>query len=106
MLDIGLWVCYLLFIAALIGMAVYSVINMVRDSKKAKGSFIGIGILLGIFLVTFLISGNEVLPKYEQFGISATQSKMIGAGLLMCYLLGFATILIAVYAEFRKLFMK
>jgi hypothetical protein len=56
--------------------------------------------------VTFLISGNEVLPKYEQFGIGATQSKMIGAGLLMCYLLGFATVLIAVYAEFRKLFMK
>lgn len=106
MIDIGLWISYLLLIAAVVGMLVYSLINMLRDTKKAKGTLIGVGILIGIFLITFLISGNELLPKYIDLGISASQSKMIGAGILMVYIMGFATIAIAVFAEFRKIFMK
>lgn len=106
MVDIGLWICYLLFIGALIGMAIYSVINVLRDTKKAKGSLMGVGILVGLFLITFLISGNEVLPKYEAFGITASQSKMIGAGIMMIYLMGIGTVVLAVYVEIRKLFMK
>jgi hypothetical protein len=106
MIDLGLWICYLLFIAALTGMGVYSVINMIGDGKKAKGTIIGVGFLLGLFLIGFLFSGNEVLPKYEQLGISAGQSKMIGAGLIVMYIMGVATIGIAIYAEVRKIFSK
>ncbi len=106
MVDIGLWIGYLLFIGALIGMAIYSVVNVLRDTKKAKGSLMGVGILAGLFLITFLFSGNEVLPKYEAFGITASQSKMIGAGIMMIYLMGIGTVVLAVYVEIRKLFMK
>lgn len=106
MIDIGLWISYLLFFAAVVGMAVYSVINIIRDTNKAKGTMVGVGILIGIFLLTFLVSGNELLPKYVDFGISPTQSKMIGAGLLMCYLLGIGTVIVAVVVEVRKVFMK
>ncbi len=106
MIDIGLWISYILLFAAVAGMAVYSIINMLRDPKKAKGSLIGIGILIGLFLIAFLLSGNEVLPRYEDFGIDASDSKLIGAGLITMYILGAGTVLIAVYAEIRKLFMK
>jgi hypothetical protein len=106
MIDAGLWISYILFIAAIAGMVVYSLVNMLRDTKKAKGTLIGVGVLVAIFLVTFIISGNEVLPKYEEFGIDASMSKMIGAGLLMSYLLGIGTVVIAVYVEVRKLFMR
>jgi hypothetical protein len=47
-----------------------------------------------------------VLPKYEQLGISAGQSKMIGAGLILLYTMGVATLVLAVYSEFRKIFNK
>jgi hypothetical protein len=106
MIDVGLYVSYALFIGAIAGMLVYSVINMLRDVKKAKGALIGIGVLAALFLITFLISGNEVLPKYADFGINASQSKMIGAGITMVYLLGVGTIILAVYVEIRKLLMK
>jgi len=106
MIDVGLWISYILFFLALAGMAVYSIINMIGDFKKAKGTIIGVGILVGLFLVSLLLSGNEVLPKYEQLGIAAGQSKMIGAGLIMMYILGIGTVLIAIYAEVRKLFIK
>lgn len=106
MIDAGLWISYILFIAAIAGMVVYSLVNMLRDTKKAKGTLIGVGVLVAIFLITFVISGNEVLPKYEEFGIDSSMSKMIGAGLIMSYLLGVGTIVIAVYVEVRKLFMR
>lgn len=106
MVDIGLWISYLLFIAAVLGMIVYSVVNMLRDTKKAKGTMVGVGLIAGLFLIAFLFSGNEVTAKYANFGISATQSKMIGAGILMTYILGIGTVVIAVYVEVRKVFMK
>ena len=106
MIDVGLWIGYILFIGAVAGMAVYSLINMLRDTKKAKGTLIGVGVLAGLFLLTYLMSGNELLPKYVDLGISATQSKMIGAGLLLAYIIGFGTIALAIYTEVRKVFMK
>ena len=106
MIDLGLWVSYILFFAAVAGMIVYSLINMLRDTKKAKGTLIGVGVLGGLFLICFLISGNEILPKYEQLGITASQSKMIGAGLIMLYILGIGTVILAVFTEFRKMFIK
>lgn len=106
MIDVGLWISYILFIGAVAGMAVYSLINMLRDTKNAKGTLIGVGVLVGLFLLTFLLSSNELLPKYVDLGISPTQSKMIGAGLLLAYIIGFGTIAIAVYSEVRKIFMK
>lgn len=106
MIDVGLWISYILFVGALAGMAVYSLINMLRDTKNAKGTLIGVGVLVGLFLLTFLLSSNELLPKYVDLGISPTQSKMIGAGLLLAYIIGFGTIAIAVYSEVRKIFMK
>lgn len=106
MIDVGLWISYILFIGALAGMAVYSLINMLRDTKNAKGTLIGVGVLVGLFLITFLLSSNELLPKYVDLGISPTQSKMIGAGLLLAYIIGFGTVAIAIYSEVRKIFMK
>ncbi|MBK6640880.1 MAG: hypothetical protein KBH11_08020 [Bacteroidia bacterium] len=106
MIDVGLWISYILFVGAVAGMAVYSLINMLRDTKNAKGTLIGVGVLVGLFLLTFLLSSNELLPKYVDLGISPTQSKMIGAGLLLAYIIGFGTIAIAVYSEVRKIFMK
>lgn len=106
MIDVGLWISYILFVGAVAGMAVYSLVNMLRDTKNAKGTLIGVGVLVGLFLLTFLLSSNELLPKYVDLGISPTQSKMIGAGLLLAYIIGFGTIAIAVYSEVRKIFMK
>lgn len=102
MIDVGLWISYLLFIGALAGMAVYSVINILRDTKKAKGTLMGIGILVGLFLISFLLSGSEVLPKYEDFGITSSGSKLIGAGLTLAYFIGIGTVVLAVYSEIRK----
>jgi hypothetical protein len=106
MIDAGLWIAYIMFILALAGMAVFSLINMLSDIKKAKGTLVGIGILIVLFVVSYAISGSEVLPKYEQLGIDSGSSKMIGAWLILLYIVGVSTFALAVVSEFRKLFMK
>ena len=106
MIDAGLWITYILFVVALAGMAVFSLINMLRDLKKAKGTLMGIGILVVLFIISYAISGSEVLPKYEQLGIDSGSSKMIGAWLILLYIVGVSTFALAVVSEFRKLFMK
>lgn len=106
MIDLGLWISYILLFAAIAGMVVFSLVNMFSDVKKAKGTLLGLGVLIALFLISFLFSGNEVLPKYEQLGISANQSKMIGAGLIMLYILGIGTVVFAVYTEIRKIFIR
>ena len=47
MIDVGLWISYILFVGAVAGMAVYSLITMLRDTKKAKGTLIVVGVLAG-----------------------------------------------------------
>jgi hypothetical protein len=106
MIDAGLWIAYIMFILALAGMAVFSLINMLSDIKKAKGTLVGIGILIVLFIVSYAISGSEVLPKYEQLGIDSGSSKMIGAWLILLYIVGVSTFALAIVSEFRKLFMK
>ena len=106
MIDVGLWISYILLGVALAGMLVYSVINMLRDPQKAKGAMIGVGVLAVLFLISFLFSSGEVLPKFERFGITEAQSKLIGAGLILMYILGVGTIVVAVYAEIRKILLK
>ena len=106
MIDAGLWIAYIMFILAVAGMAVFSLINMLSDIKKAKGTLVGIGILIVLFIVSYAISGSEVLPKYEQLGIDSGSSKMIGAWLILLYIVGVSTFALAVVSEFRKLFMK
>jgi hypothetical protein len=106
MLDAGLWITYIMFILALAGMAVFSLINMLSDVKKAKGTLMGIAVLVVLFIISYAISSDEVLPKYEQLGIDAGSSKMIGGWLILLYIVGAATFIIAIVSEIRKIFVK
>lgn len=103
MINFGLWISYLLIIAAVAVAIIFPVMQIAKNPKAAKGTFIGLGVLLGIFLLSLILSGGEALEKYK---VSAGQSKMIGAGLTMIYLLGFGAIVVAVYTEVKKAFGK
>ncbi|MBL7929702.1 MAG: hypothetical protein JNL47_09585 [Bacteroidia bacterium] len=103
MINFGLWITYLLVIGAVAAAIIFPVMHIARNPKAAKGTFIGLGLLLGIFLISLILSSGQVNEKY---GISAGQSKMIGAGLTMIYLLGFGAIVVAIYTEVKKAFGK
>ncbi len=103
MTDFGLWVSYLLLFAALAGVVIFPIRSLLMNPGNAKNVLIGLGSLLVLFLISYLLSGGQANEKFQ---ITEGQSKMIGAGLTMFYLLAIFTLLITLYSEVVKIFRR
>ena len=74
-----------------------------RMLKKTLYTILG---LVVVCILSYLIASDEVLQSYEKYKISASQSRNVGMGLLMFYLLGSLAIGAILYAELSKVFSK
>jgi hypothetical protein len=92
--NVGITLTYILFAIAAIGAVIVPVaLSIVNQNWQALVKVAaGIGALLVVFLVAWAISGNEVGPVHEKFGIDASSSKLVGGALIMTYLLGFIAV--------------
>lgn len=79
---------------------------MLANTKNAKKTLYTILGLVLVCLVSYLIASDEVLQSYEKYKISTSQSKNVGMGLLMFYILGSLAIASILYAELSKVFSK
>ncbi len=104
LINISIYLTYVLFVIALIAAIVFPLIQTFSDLKKAKGTLIGIVALVGVLLLAFLLSPAETGPFYDKFGISPTGSKVIGGGLLGTYLVFAGAVISILYTEIVKWF--
>jgi NADH:ubiquinone oxidoreductase subunit 6 (subunit J) len=102
--DIALYLSYAMVILAAAGAIILPTINAAGDPKSLLRSGLGVVVILAVFLVGYLLSGNEVRPIYEQFNVDSGDSKMIGGGLIASYLLIFAALAGIVYTELSTVF--
>jgi hypothetical protein len=98
--------CYALVGVAAVLAIVFPVVNTIANPKDAKSIFAGIGALLLVVVVSYILAGDEVLPKYEQYGTTASSSKWVSTGLIMFYLLSAIAVGITIFAEVYKIFKK
>jgi hypothetical protein len=99
-IDGGLYLTYLAF-ALCAGMAVlFSVYALVQAGKKAMPTLAGIGGFLVILLIAYLMSSDAVAPEWN---ISASTSKLIGAGLGATFVMLGGAILAIVVGEVSRL---
>ncbi len=98
----GLYFGYLLFIVAVIALVVLPLMNAIKAPKELMRSGAGILALVVVFVVSYALSGDEVTMKTAALGTTAQGSKMIGAGLIMLYIVFFAAVLGLVYSFFHK----
>ncbi len=103
MVNFGLWIAYILIFACIAGMVLFPIRAIIQNPAGAKSLGIGLGVLLVLFLVSLMLSGGQA---NEKFNISAGQSKVIGAGLTMLYLLGIGTLILTLMSEFKKIIKK
>ena len=75
-----------------------------KNPKSIIDSGIGIGVILALFLFSWLISGNEVLLSYAEFGVDASLSKFIGGSIILVYVLTCVALGGIFYAEVIKNF--
>jgi hypothetical protein len=102
--DIMLVGTYVLFIVSVIAAVVLPIVKSLDNPQTMIKSGIGIGALLVVFLLSVLFSSGEVSAVAAKFDLGATGSRLVGAAIIMVYLLGIGAIGGIIYTEFNKIF--
>ncbi len=102
LINIALYVTYILIGIAIIAVVVLPLIKAMDDPKSLIGTGIGLGILLVVFGISYALAGSEVLPKYADWGVDSGISKFVGGLLLTMYLFLGVAIVGILYTEVSK----
>jgi hypothetical protein len=104
----GLILTYLMIAGAALAAIVYPVIFLAKNPAKAKSSLIGVGILLVITLISYILASGEIMqfPGFEKFEMTSASTKRVGMGLILFYFLAFGAVGAVIYAEVGKMFKK
>lgn len=73
-----------------------------KNPKSLLGTGVGLGSILVLFLVAWLLSNSEVYSSYSEFGVDASLSKFIGGMLNLVYILAGLAVVGIVYSEVSK----
>jgi hypothetical protein len=101
--EYGLYLGYALVIIAVLSVIILPLINSINDPKSLLKGGLGILFLGVVYLISYLLAGNEVLPTYLEYGVDASASKLIGGALISMYILIGIALVFIVYTEISKL---
>ncbi|UXP30857.1 hypothetical protein N6H18_10885 [Reichenbachiella agarivorans] len=101
-IDVALYISYTLTILAALAAIIFPLINSISDPKSMVKAGAGLAALVIVFLISWAISGSEVLPAYAEFEVGASLSKFIGGLLTMMYILTGLALGGIVYTEVSK----
>jgi len=104
MSDYVLRASYILGILAAAAAVILPLIKAFGNPKSLLGTVIGLVILAIIFVIAYSMSGNEVLPKYQEFDVNAATSQVIGGVLGMFYILLGLVLVSIVVTEIARIF--
>lgn len=102
MIDLGLYVTYFLFFVAVAAAVGLPLINAGKSPGSFKKSLVALGGLVVLFGISYALSDSGVTPEQAAKGISASSSKLIGAGLTMLYLCMGISVVGIIYSEISK----
>ena len=104
--DAGIYLAYLLLIVGIGAAIILPLISTIKNPKDFLKTGLGIGALLLLFVLAYVLSSPDVAAKYTQhpFYITEGTAKLIGGGLIMTYLLGIIALGAVIIGEVRKIF--
>ena len=100
----GLVLSYIIFGIAVVAIIGMSLLNSMKNPGSLVKSGIGIGILLVVFIIAYMISDGTRSAIAIGLDQSESSVRWIGAGLIMFYLALLAAIVGLVYSELCKAF--
>ena len=105
--DLLLYWMYVMIIFSLVVIALVITYSMVKSPKGSVQALIGIGGMILLGFLSYIFSKNTLGPAaLEKYKITATTVKLVGAGLLMMYLMLIIAIGALVYTSTIKFFQK
>lgn len=83
----------------------FPIINIITQPKNAVRALIGLGGLVLIGIIAYVLSSNEFsVMKLAEYNLSEAGSKLIGAAIIATYIIAGASIIAVLYAELSNLF--
>lgn len=103
LVNIGLGLTYVLLLMAVAAILFFS-IKEVFNNRKANGKFfIMAGILVGLFLIGWLISPYDFKWSQTDKGVTPTNSGIIGGALITVYFLLGIGVAVVAFFEVKRL---
>jgi len=105
LINIGLYIAYFALFIAVASLIYFPIASVVKGGlKNAKGSLVGIAVLVGIVILAYIISPADQGLFYTKMNVSAGESKLIGAGLITTYFIFAGLVIITLYTVVVKWF--
>ncbi|MBL7871652.1 MAG: hypothetical protein JNM78_08585 [Cyclobacteriaceae bacterium] len=101
-MDIGLYAGYAFLIVAVAAAIVLPLINALKSPSGLLKSLAAAGTLVVVFVIAYVLSGDEVSTRAAASGVNAGASKFIGAGLIMFYIILVVAAIGVVFSEINK----
>lgn len=98
--NFGIPFTYLLLIVATLGAIVAPVLEMLQKPASIKGAGIGLGALVVVFAIGYVLGDTSNPSKLV---VSEGTAKLIDTGLYAFYILALVSVVATVYSEVSKL---
>ena len=102
LIDIGLYLSFILLGISIASAVVMPLIHAIKHPAGLVKSLFGVGGLVVLFIVAYSLSGSELAPKAVAMGVDESGSKLIGAGMILFYLVLLISIFGVIYSEISK----
>mgnify|MGYP001329270169 CR=1 FL=1 len=108
LINIGLWLTYIMVAGGAFAAIAFPMMFLAKNPEKAKGALMGIGVLIAVFIISYIFASSEIMefPGSEKFGMTESSTKRVGMGLIAFYFLGLGAVAAVFYAELSKVFKK
>jgi NADH:ubiquinone oxidoreductase subunit 6 (subunit J) len=103
--DILLYWGYALVIFSLVVVLAVSINGMLKNPKGSYKVLVILGGMIVLAILSYALSKNTLSPnEMEKYSISASGVKMVGAGLMMTYIIGIIAIGVLLYTSLYRFF--
>lgn len=102
MVDFGLYVTYILFFGAILLAVGMSLVSAIQNPKGFVRALYGIGGILILALICYAVADSTVTAEQAVLGVTPAESKLVGGGLLLFYVVLGVAVLGLIYSEINK----
>ena len=101
--DVGIWGAIVLVVIAILASVLMPLINSLSQPKTLLKSLYGVVFIGVIFLIAYILAGNEVTPNYISYNVTSPGlSKLVGAGLTTTVIMAGVAVVGIVVSEINK----